>query len=359
MKIDEKILKKMLIVTSVFVALIILIAIISKIISNKKYTLTELENKIHTLTEQYYKTNKDELPKKGETKTLSANYFVSTGKLKSLKLKDGSTCSGEVNITNNNGNYLIVPVLECGDKKADPLFNVLTEKAVTSGNGLYKKGDTYIFRGDNVNNYIMFAGRLWRILRINSDGTFRIIDETRSATSTWDNRYNIERKSMTGINDFILNDINSRIKDSLDMVYENEKFFTSKDKSYISMQDLCVGKRNNEGPNDGSIECSVKIEDQFLGLIQANEYVEASLDLNCNSLTDISCGNYNFLKNNSNSSWTITADKDTNYKVYKLHGSLSLTNASSASSVRTVVHLNKNILYSSGTGEVTDPYKIK
>ncbi len=47
--------------------------------------------------------------------------------------------------------------------------------------GLYKSTDTntgeptYYFRGNVENNYVSFAGQVWRIVRINEDGTIRLI----------------------------------------------------------------------------------------------------------------------------------------------------------------------------------------
>ena len=45
--------------------------------------------------------------------------------------------------------------------------------------GIYKTqddfGDTYYFRGDVENNYVYFAGFYWRIIRINGDGSIRMI----------------------------------------------------------------------------------------------------------------------------------------------------------------------------------------
>ncbi len=45
--------------------------------------------------------------------------------------------------------------------------------------GLYQlyddDGDTYYFRGNVTNNYVNFAGHTWRIVRINGDGTVRLI----------------------------------------------------------------------------------------------------------------------------------------------------------------------------------------
>ena len=57
--------------------------------------------------------------------------------------------------------------------------------------GLYKTeddfGDAYYFRGDVENNYVYFANKYWRIIRINGDGSIRMIY---AGTSAHDNGYN-------------------------------------------------------------------------------------------------------------------------------------------------------------------------
>ena len=51
----------------------------------------------------------------------------------------------------------------------------------TDASGLYASTDTntgkptYYFRGNVTNNYVKFAGQTWRIVRVNEDGTIRII----------------------------------------------------------------------------------------------------------------------------------------------------------------------------------------
>ena len=51
----------------------------------------------------------------------------------------------------------------------------------TDASGLYKStatntgNPTYYFRGNVTNNYVKFAGQTWRIVRVNEDGTIRII----------------------------------------------------------------------------------------------------------------------------------------------------------------------------------------
>ena len=68
----------------------------------------------------------------------------------------------------------------------------------TDASGLYKStatntGDpTYYFRGNVENNYVSFAGFTWRIVRINEDGTIRIIMQdgiNNNATYTFNSKY--------------------------------------------------------------------------------------------------------------------------------------------------------------------------
>ena len=42
-------------------------------------------------------------------------------------------------------------------------------------------GDSYYYRGNVTNNYVLFAGKYWRIIRYNGDGTIRVIYDGTSA----------------------------------------------------------------------------------------------------------------------------------------------------------------------------------
>ena len=51
--------------------------------------------------------------------------------------------------------------------------------STTGSSGIYKRedndGTTYYYRGSVTNNYLKFANKWWWIIRINGDGTIRII----------------------------------------------------------------------------------------------------------------------------------------------------------------------------------------
>ena len=354
--------KKAAIGMGIFILVVIFLMIIASCSSNKKYTYKELENKMVSLAKQKY--NDDSLlPKEnGGSLEVSLQSFVDEGSLKNIQdiVENNSVCSGHVQIINNNNNYLYLPFLNCGaDYKTKTLYDILTENTVTSGNGLYLDNNEYIFKGDNVNNHLMIGDTKFRIIKINNDGTIKAIDTTKRELKPWDDRYNIETNINDGYNDYIFNGIDSRIKELIDSYYNDENIISSNIKPYFKTQNLCIGKRSaTEFINDGSIECSKTIENQIFGLIQVNEYFKATLDSNCNKIESDSCSNYNYLANLSNT-WTITADKDTTYRVYKLsYGSITLAKANVSSPSLITVRLDKNIVIDEGNGSEDNPYKI-
>ena len=112
-------------------------------------------------------------------------------------------------------------------------------RVATTDEGLYKAqddwGDSYYFRGAVTNNWVKFAGFYWRIIRINGDGSIRLIYNGTSAKATGDStminssqafnsRYN--RSEYVGymytMNKQHGNTTNSSIKEVLDGWYHNE-----------------------------------------------------------------------------------------------------------------------------------------
>ncbi len=345
-------------VGALFILLILLFII--KAIIGSRISADKLEEKIKTAAISYYDKEPELLPKEnGSKKEITINELVEAGELKSLDklLKKGLSCSGHVTVSKNNGFYSYIPYVDCGnDYKTNLLVDVITNEKniVTTGNGLYKVNDYYLFRGENLNNYVSFAGKKWVILRVNSDKTIRLLLIDKSEKIVWDDRYNTEKKYEIGKNDFNV----SRIKDSLENYFKSDNF-TDDDRGLIVPMSLCIGKRNaNATVNDGSIECSKVIEKQPLGLLQLNEYFLASLEQNCNNIYNYQCKNYNYLSQ-IDSAWSITADASNSYKVYRIYEFPTLTNASSTAQLRVVTTVSSDIIFTEGNGSIDKPYVIK
>ena len=359
---NDKLKKMILIVIAVFVVLFVFLFLITS--CKKKYTPKELETVIIDNANSYYNRKKEELPKDGEVNTLSLNDLVVKGIIDDLSdiLDKDTTCSGNLTIENNNGYYMFSPNISClvGQESysSNNLKDLIMKQETTVGNGLYYINNEYYFRGENVDNYLIFDGLLWRITKINKDNSIRLIQQTKNASVVWDNRFNIEKNSNIGYNDLISNNMNSRLKDTLDEYYNGETVLSNNAKGFIKKTTLCVGKRSETDTlTDGSIECSQTAPNQYYGLLQANEYMLASLDNNCTTVVSKSCRNYNFIASLENSFWSLTADSSNNYKVFKISKTVSSANANTTSMARLVINISENTSVT-GTGTESDPYVV-
>ena len=80
---------------------------------------------------------------------------------------------------------------------ADKYTYALAENFDASETGLYKTtdndGDSYYYRGSVTNNNVKFAGLDWKIIRINGDGSIRMI----TTNNVKNSQYNSKREDPT------------------------------------------------------------------------------------------------------------------------------------------------------------------
>ena len=94
-----------------------------------------------------------------------------------LALKDGNSLNQEVEpyrvlskaILEDNKLITATPTLTTSSNNTNDASGLYASTATNTGN------PTYYFRGNVTNNYVKFAGFIWRIVRINEDGTVRLI----------------------------------------------------------------------------------------------------------------------------------------------------------------------------------------
>lgn len=360
--INKKFFTYIIIALGVVVGIFVVIFIIN-MFKGKRLSFDNLEVALKDAAVSYYKDNIELLPKTEGGIVSVDNFKLSeSGYIKSIEkiTKKGYTCTGEVKVQRNGEYYLYTPYLDCGeDYKTINLVDRIKENnpVTTNDDGLYQIGENLVFRGENVNNYISFSGKLWRIIRINPDGTMRLLQDDIVYTGVWDDRYNINRQDNTGINDFTI----SRLQDGLDKIYYELDMFNDNAKAKIVLKNICIGKRyEDEIDNSGNIECATVVENKPIGLMQVNEYMVASLDKNCVHSYDEQCANYNYLSVYQKTTWTLTADASNTHKAYKFYGNVfSPSTASSETGLRLVIYLSDNLPYVGGTGTQTDPYVVK
>lgn len=109
-----------------------------------------------------------------------------TGELEVSNVVIDTTCkvyfkTPTVKILNNN--VLVDSLGKCPNVNSDNSVNVTAKEEkndyLCKAKDAY--GDSYYYRGTVTNNYVKFADKYWRIVRINGDGTVRIIYDGTSA----------------------------------------------------------------------------------------------------------------------------------------------------------------------------------
>lgn len=335
----------------------------------------EMENKLQNAAIKYVKKNPALLPKtvdksrKIRLDTLINNKYL--GEFHAIE--DGNiACTGYVEITKKDEEkdaYRYTPYIKCGkyyQTRTIGDYIKTNEAVVDSGEGLYQQGDTYYFKGEYPNNYIVLGQRLYRIIEVTEDNNLKVISTERTGNAyVWDDRYNTEKEDYFGINIFS----KSRLKENLDFLYNNtnedegEVFFSETEKDYIVEHDFCVGKRSQKDlAIDSPSECQEKTPLK-VGVISLNEYFRASEATGCTAIDKQECNNYNYLfslNDGNNRFVTLIANADDTYSYYCIYyGELDLKKTYTETTLYPVIYINNNILYKSGSGTSEDPYIVR
>ena len=365
----SKMMKFMGIILIITILLLVVLFILSYA-SPKTYTYEEIEEVLKKAAVSYFKDHPESLPQnEGSIIEIDSSNLVAEGKMKELSeyVKDDVTCTGTVQVELAGSKYLYTPYLNCGETYAtvELYKKIIDNGVVSSGYGLYANRGSYVYKGEEVNNYVKLDNNLWRIVKITPNNNIVLIsNELVGYGNTWDDRYNENKTYEAGINQYSL----SRIHDYLDKIYghpskaeeDRENILSAEDKTKLVSFDLCVGKRSQKSEGkDNAIECSQKMRNQKIGLLTVADYMNASLDPNCKTTVSKTCENYNYLAQ-VNSWWLITADKDDNSQVYEISQSGKIVSqpASTYTGVRPVVYLNSRVLYKGGKGTLKKPYNL-
>ncbi len=366
-KLRKKMIKMMAII-AIGVILLLVILWLCSLLIKKDYSYKEIEEILTDAAVSYFDQNKESLPStESQLVEIDASILAQNGNMKELSeyTKEGVNCTGKVMVQKSGEEYLYTPYLDCGESySTKELYKVITDASniVQTGYGLYTYNNSYVYRGETVNNYVELENGLWRIVKVTSDNNVVLIkEEPLEMSYSWDNRYNSNIGYSLGINNYS----NSRIKEYLESYYEDkedEKILSADDKSKIVSYNVCTGKRTEtDSTNDNSIECQSAENSQKIGLLTVSDYMNASLDSNCTTTTSKACQNYNYLSIDT-SWWLGTAvEEETDSEVFMVNssGTIEATSASNYAYIRPVIYLNSKVLYASGKGTEENPYKIR
>ena len=239
----------------------------------------------------------------------------------------------------------------------DAATSVGSEVATTS-EGLIASSDddgaTYYFRGAVTNNYVSFAGLTWRIVRINGDGSVRLILDDIADTLA---NYNSD---MEDFEDTSHTDLFTSLQSFYDSNLNNYD-------SYIANTRFCseVGKTDatynaytrivtNEIP---TFNCLGERFTSKIGLLTVDEVVFAG-----GLYGEENSEYYLYNEEIDNLWWTISLSKEDNDTFYPflVNETGEIVDNISGSlyrGFRPVISLNRNVLVS-GSGTIDDPYVV-
>ena len=254
------------------------------------------------------------------------------------------------------------------------------------------QGVTYYYTGANPNNWVQFGEFWWRIIRINGDGSIRMIYQgtsantagsgTQTGTSAFNSSYNRSyyvglvhdgsSQHGSGQNSTIMNRLNTWYNNNL-ASYEEDYIDTGagfcSDRNLQSGSWSASGNHNyaaygrlyNKGSKSASLQCSdadILSQDNGrlpnpIGLITADEAALAGVTWNNPKSSYLNTGQYY---------WTMSPYYfDGSYAhvfVVGDNGDLDYWDVTFANGVRPVINL-KSAIAISGSGTTSDPFKMQ
>lgn len=366
----KKIDKKLLIFTGCIILLPIAVIIIMAIMqgcSNLKITPEEYESKMISAAEKYLKDNDKEPKKEGEIVTIKLSKLTEKEYIKNTeKMLGDDSCKGEVvarlngsTVEENNGGFInYIVKLECKNYKTETLNDLLMKNLTTSESGLYKQGNSYIFKGEDVDNYINFYGNNYRIIGIEKNGFVKLLKSVSELNNySWDTKFNLDVNNSFGKNIYKDSDILKQLMED----YNNPKKITLSARKHIVSYDLCADARYLD---DYSITydkgCNNILKNQVISLLDVEDFAKASLDPDCTNLSSKTCRNYNYLTSLGLNSWTYVPVANNSYEVYYItSSSLKKQEANRYNYYNIVIYIDGNEKISTGTGTEENPYVVK
>ncbi len=324
----------------------------------------------------------------------------------------------DINSFSNSNNNLLNKLLIDNTPTLDSniLFHKISNLSVGNGNGLFYTDDKnktdlnndgvgnriYYFRGEVDNNYLLFGGFCWKIIRTNENGSIRVrydgLFENGTCPTTGTRVYiNTSSYNLNNTTEDNMKFINSNIKDILDEWYltnistidasllvsdeifcnnttisetENtKKYYHSKslipkiidsddsdeENTFIeNLSFVCTNQDDRYTLIDGSDFSSNRVLDYPIGLLTMEDVMFAG------GVYDIP--NKKHYLNTGNDYWTMTPysfDTEGNNIYIKSDGSISNASNSSNFDIIPVISISSSALVSSGNGKYDNPYIIR
>ena len=342
--------------------LVLAVAIASCSKGGEPKSYDQIENIVVEAAEKYYEQKSDLLPtKEGESVRVNVGTLIEANLLSEIYDPNDKSnkCNGYVDVIKIVNTYSYMPYLNCpGNYEPEYLADKIKNSTLDEyGNGVYEMNGEYVYRGDDVKNYVIFANQVWRIIKVDKQGDIEIVlaDEQNYNRAEWDTSYNPEiGRSYGKTTDYL----HTSIRRSLQAYYD--EVLDDFSRSRIVPKNICVGPKQFDAKENEDEECSVIKENEYVSLLRVSDYPKASLDSGCTLYSALECTNRNYFAiTGSINTWLLTRVLDNSYEVYTLAGGIDYDQAYRNKKICPVVYLSKSVIVSSGDGSYDDNYIIK
>ena len=359
------------------------VSMIKKQIENNaesfEYTMSDICKHAETVVPEISKTKNTEVTCSNNTFTLTGTGQFE-GKTATLVCKESKCkqctseeeCDDMISLTlsnlilKNNPKQYTNPTLTTSINNTSDAHG-LYKMSVTNGFG-GKDGTTYYFRGNVENNYVSFAGKVWRVIRINEDESVRLILDERTDTSNHTFNSNYDNYSYMYYS-------NSSVKNDVESWYNTN--ITGNNASKVASGNyFCEAARSKSNANWESGRASMIVYYNYTPDLKCRtDGNSKGLINNCVGLITydetVLAGGYSdesglgYLYKNYNW-WTMSPAGVSNYSdgagewVGSVYGNMEFSNFLNYvdTAIRPVINLKANVK-ATGSGTESDPYVVK
>lgn len=304
------------------IAMVVFPAVNSSIKDSKEKAYKQQIKVIEDAAKEYALDNTGDLPPMidGSESKIPVSVLLDGGYITDDEVKNptnGEDITGRVTIKYKNNQYTYTYEDDDGELITNWLLeNAIDKSTLKANNGIYK--------GDAANNNIVINGRKFKILKLNTDGTLKLVMTESIASMPFDTSGNSDFKSSSIYN------------------YLNTTFIKSLDTSKITNFAVCTGDIDNP--------CKEKVSTS-VGLLSIEDYVNASNKKDCSSKNNL-CGEGTYLKGLNN----VCLTNKQNKQIYVVNnGNITLKNANEPCNIMPVITLRSDILLK-GTGTSENPF---
>lgn len=217
--------------------------------------------------------------------------------------------------------------------KSNGVKSTLADKIISSNqvgkNGLVQDNNGYYFKGKVENNYVKFANRVFRVIRINTDNTVKLVSEDNTSIFMWGEKSDYKNSN--------LNVWLDKTKDKNSGVYYD---------TLPKVKDFLVKTKYSEDKLSGAkIKKSKKVYSDYVTSLTVSDYV-------------LSGGSDGYLNDGKNH-WLIGKDKSKMNLYIDESGEVESTSNYDTYGVKAVITLKSKLFISNGDGKKNNPYIIE